>query len=308
MKGVFRLGIIIFFIPLIYITSVEGSEIYFIDAHSQADHNLIPLKKIISLMDQGGVSHTILSARGKLKGNALQKLASQYPGYISPAVRTKGHHYETGSEKYYKKLNAQVRSKRFSAMAEVLLYHAQKGDKAPEYIIYPDDKRVRTALKYTIDNDWPFVAHIEFAALYGNKKKLFMASLEEMLDEFPGHPFVLTHMGQLKSSECRQLIGDHKNLYFHTGWSNPIAVKSSRQPWVNLFKGQSLAPEWRDLFIQYPDRFIFALDNVFSEHWTDFYVKQMEYWKSALSELPPEAAHLIAHGNAERLWNISSRN
>ena len=80
-----------------------------------------------------------------------------------------------------------------------------------------------------------------------------MESLEGMLDQYPEHPFVLTHMGQLEPSACQRLIESHKNIYFHTGWTNPVAIKSSNQPWVNLFKGQHLAPEWRELFIQYPE-------------------------------------------------------
>ena len=220
-------------------------------------------------------------------------------------VRTKGKPYDAGSAKYYKKLKAQVASRRFSAIAEVLLYHAKKGNKAPEYVVYPEDERVRAALKYAIDNHWPFVIHIEFASLYGEQKKRFMESLEGMLNQHPKHPFVLTHMGQLKPGECRQLIENHKNIYFHTGWTNPAAVSSSNQPWVNVFEGNRLAPEWHKLFTQYPTRFVFALDNVFAEHWGNFYVEQMEYWKKAIAELPEEVAHQIAHGNAERLWHIA---
>ena len=307
-KGVIKSGIIVtIFVALLQVTSAEGVELYFIDAHSQVDHKVVPLQKVISLMKQGGVHHTILSARGKLKGKALQVFASQHPEHITLAVRTKGKPYDTGSPKYYKALKAQVASGKYTAIAEVLLYHAKKGSKAPEYLIYPEDKRVLTALEYAIDNHWPFVVHIEFASLYG-KTKRFMASLEGMLEQYPKNPFVLTHMGQLKSSECQRLIKSHKNIYFHTGWTNPAAVTSSSQPWVNLFKEQCLATEWRELFIQYPERFVFALDNVFAEHWSSFYLEQMEYWKKALAELPVRAAHLIAHGNAERLWHIAPRN
>jgi predicted TIM-barrel fold metal-dependent hydrolase len=298
----------ILFVVLIQVAGAKGDELYFIDAHSQVDHKVVPLKKIVSIMKQGGVSHTILSARGKLKGNALRALASQYPEYITLAARTKGKPYETGSAKYYEKLEAQVSSGGFSAMAEVLLYHAKKGEKAPEYVVFPKDKRVHTALRYAIDNHWPFVVHIEFGSLYGKNKQRFMESIERMLDQYPEHPFLFTHIGQLKSNECRRLIEKHKNLYFHTGWTNPVAVNSSNQPWVNVFEGKCLAPDWRDLFIKYPKRFIFALDNVFAEHWTNFYLKQMEYWKKALTELPLDVAHLIAHGNAERLWHIAPRN
>jgi hypothetical protein len=131
MKGVVSSGIIItlFIALIIQLTSAARDELYFIDAHSQVDHKVVPLNKVISLMKQGGVSQTLLSARGKLKGNALRAFASQYPEYITPAVRTKGRPYETGSAKYYELLEAQVASRGFSAMAEVLLYHAQKAIK-----------------------------------------------------------------------------------------------------------------------------------------------------------------------------------
>ena len=285
----------------------EKESLYFIDAHSQVDQQVLPLDKIIDLMRQAGVHHTILSSRGKLKGKDLLSFSSRYRDKITPAVRTKGKHYDTASSKYYKSIESQVASGKYSAIAEILLYHAKKGDKAPEYVVYPEDKRVLTALEHAIDNHWPFIVHIEFGSLYGKKRKRFMVSLEAMLDDYPDQPFVLTHMGQLKPEECQRLIDNHVNIHFHTGWTNPAAVRSSTQPCVNLFRGRRLAPDWRDLFIPYPERFVFALDNVFAEHWTDFYAKQMEYWTEALSDLPVEAAHLIAHGNAERLWHIPPR-
>jgi len=83
-----------FFIILIHVNCTMGDDLYFIDAHSQVDHTIAPLDKVISIMKQSGVSHTILSARGKLKGKALLSLASQYPDQITPAIRTKGNLYQ----------------------------------------------------------------------------------------------------------------------------------------------------------------------------------------------------------------------
>lgn len=60
--------------------------------------------------------------------------------------------------------------------------------------------------------------------------------------------------------------------------------------------------------LKYPEHFIFALDNVFADHWGEFYLTQMVYWKNALSNMPEEIAHRIAHGNAERLWKLSVAN
>lgn len=303
----FRLSIkkmLIFFIFFkLLCLNANAAELYFIDAHSQVDQN-VSLNKIVTLMSKAGVHRTILSTRGNLKGKTLLKLSSENSGRITPAVRTKGKPYNSGSKKYYELLEKQVEVKKYHAMAEVLLYHARKGNKAPEVIVYPDDKRVESALNYAIKNKWPFVAHIEFASLKGRNKKKFMRAFKRMLNQHPEHPFILTHMGQLNSSRCLKLIENHRNVYFHTGWSNPAAVERSNQPWTNVFDEDNLAPEWKRLFIQYPDRFIFALDNVFNEHWSDFYLEQMKYWKKGLAELPIDVSRLIAHGNAERLWRI----
>lgn len=300
--------IVTFLIVLTLGLDAWADELYFVDAHSQIDDTVTPLNTVISLMEQGGVTHTILSTRGRLQGNAILQLAAQYAERITPAVRTKGNPYESGSPEYYKALKAQVASGKYGAIAELLLYHAQKGKKAPEVVVYPDDKRVLAALNAAIKKGWPFVIHIEFAALQGDEKKRFMESMESMINANLEQSFVLTHMGQLGPPECKRLIEHHRNIYFHTGWSNPAAVRNSNQPWVNLFEDNQLSPAWKELFINYSDRFVFALDNVFQEHWTSsFYLEQMNYWKKALAELPAEVADRIAHGNAERLWKIPKK-
>ncbi len=115
-------------------------------------------------------------------------------------------------------------------------------------------------------------------------------------------------MGQLEYGEVRKLIGKNKNIFFLTSHSNPIAVREARgwKPWVDMFEGNALAPEWQKLLIDHPDRFVFALDNVWGDkHWeSSLYDGQMALWRQALSNLPQDVAHAIAHGNAERLWEL----
>ena len=271
-KSIKKILLIVFF-ALISWLNANANELYFIDAHSQVDHNVVPINKVISLMDSADVSQTILSTRGNLKGKTLLGLSNENPGRIIPAVRTKGKPYDTASKKYYEILSKQITTKQYHAMAEVLLYHAKKGNRAPEVIVYPDDKRVQVVLNYAIEKGWPFIVHIEFASLYGEKRKKFMRAFKQMLNQHPEQPFILTHMGQLSRNRCLRLIKSHKNVYFQTGWTNPVAVESSNQPWTNVFEGNHLAPEWKVLFIQYPQRFIFALDNIFTEHWSDFFIE-----------------------------------
>jgi len=170
-------------------------------------------------------------------------------------------------------------------------------------VVYPDDGRVLAALNYALDKKWPFVVHIEFASAESQRDE-FMTKLEALLVQYPEHPFVLIHMGQLNHVEVQQLIEAHSNIYFITSHSNPIAVNKSKQPWTNMFDGNHLSADWKQLMIKHPDRFILGFDNVWAEDWGQFYLDQITLWREAIKELPVEVAHAFAHGNAERLWHL----
>lgn len=287
--------------------SLMASELYFIDAHSQLDHQIEPLDLIIKQMDKAGVYRTILAARSRRQPDEVADFAEQHSERIIPAVRTKSGAYTRNPPKYYKKMRKQLNSGRFRAMAEILLYHAQKGGKAPEVLVYPDDERVTFALEAAKEQGWPFVIHIEFASLFGSKKETFMTKMEEMLKAHPDHPFALNHMGQLNVTEVRRLINMHKNIYFLTAHANPAIIMHSNQPWTDMFDTNTLTKEWKQLVIEHPDRFVFALDNVWGRHWEEYYQAQMDLWKKAMADLPPKVAHMFAHGNAERLWRLSPK-
>jgi predicted TIM-barrel fold metal-dependent hydrolase len=304
-----RLVLISFVSLSLYSVATVGAaqqELYFIDAHSQVDET-VDLKEVISLMDQAGVQYTILSAVRSRSSEDIVHFSKQYPHRIIASVRTKGQAYNENDRHYYKALKRDVESDNFNAMSELLMYHAQKGDRAPEIVVYPEDDRIQTALRYALAKGWPFVVHIEFASRSIRGRGKFMEQLEAMLGRYPNHPFAMAHMGQLNAPEVRRLIKSHANVYFLTSRSNPVAANRANQPWVNMFKGDVLAPKWRELAIQYPDRFILSFDNVERESWGNFYLQQAQYWRKALSELPSDVANAIAHGNAERLWKIPPR-
>src|SRR3990172_10079742 len=66
-----------------------ASDLYFVDAHSQVGDGL-NVAKIIPLMDQAGVRHTILAARNNRTPQEILSFAAQNPDRITPAVRAKG--------------------------------------------------------------------------------------------------------------------------------------------------------------------------------------------------------------------------
>lgn len=284
------------------LSGAQASELYLIDAHSQIDH-FVDRSTIIPLMDKAGIRHVILSTRGKVKPGQITGFAAKHPDRITASVRSKGGHYESAAPKWFRFMKKQLSMPGFGAMAEVIMWHAQKGNKAAEVVVPPDDKRVRLALKGAKDKGWPFVIHIEFAA--SRSPGTFMKKMEAMLENNLDTPFALIHMGQLEAEEAGRLLAKHPNFHFLVSHSNPITKADSRQPWIDLFDGgRSLASRWKALFVKYPDRFILNFDNVFKEHWGDLYVRQAALWREALNKLPNEVAYKVAHENAERLWKL----
>lgn len=279
------------------------AEIPIIDAHSQVCPE--NLDKVIPLMDEAGVACTILSEGvtsplGTVTPEELLSLASKNPGRVIPAVRTKVRSNEDSCELLEKQMNMDG----FGAMAEVLMYHGTEipGKPIPLIVAHPGDESVQAALKYALDKEWPFIAHIEFVTA-GSQSSVFMAELKTLLVQYPEHPFVLIHMGQLNPAAVQQLIEAHGNIYFITSSTTPIYAENA--PWTNMFNGRNLSAEWKQLVIQHPDRFILGFDMVFADMWGQFYLDTVALWREAIKELPVEVAQVFAHGNAERLWHLT---
>lgn len=290
--------------PALTLSSVKVTpDLYFVDAHSQMDHR-VDERTIISLMNRGGVHVTLLSAHMYRPWTDIPEIAARHPGRIVPTVRVKGKGYHKGPErKYYSRLTKQLGHGAFRAMAEAHIVHDSLGGKFQEVRISFDDPLFRAALDGAKQKGWPFVVHIEFNALDEAGKRLYMGELERFLRANRGTPILLIHMAQLEAGPVRRLLDAHPNLHFMTSHSSPRY--QGTKAFINMFDGQSLKAEWKQLMIDYPDRFVFALDNVFDSFWTDeHYLGKMKLWWSALGELPDEVSHSFAHGNAERLWNL----
>jgi predicted TIM-barrel fold metal-dependent hydrolase len=289
----------------------QDGGLYLIDAHGQIDES-VDFKTAIHLMDQAGIRCVILTPVGHRTPNDVVQFSLQYPGRVLPSVRTKIPAYLYNDGNLDQALRRQADTGDFGAIAELLMYHAEKRrgaaeNRAREIIIYPSDARVQTALQLSIEEKWPLVVHIEFSSPSIPDRARFMRELEGMLAAHPDEPFVLTHMGQLHSAEVQRLIEAHPNIFFLTSRSDLLIIGQAggkRQPWVNMFRGNSLADDWKRLMVRYPERFALAFDNVWPEFWSDMYVERARLWRHALSELPTSVAQAIAHGTAERLWKI----
>lgn len=284
--------------------------LYFVDAHSQMDQ-AVDEERVLSLMDHGGVYRTLLSNHLERPPESLRAFAKREPGRIVPMLRAKG---DLGGPrmfaKWQAKREAELASGAYRGIAEMLIWHQgvpQHGIKEIRFAI--GDDYVRSALDIAKKHGWPFIAHIEFDSLSGAARKRYMRDLEAMVSDNPATPVVMIHMGQLPPAEVERLITAHPNIYFLASHSNPIIIKMDHiKHWQNLFQGRRIAAKWLPVIEAHPDRFIFALDNVFAPMWTTpVYLAQMALWWCALSPLPPRVAQAIAHGNAERLWKLAPK-
>ncbi|MEP4380583.1 MAG: amidohydrolase family protein [Alphaproteobacteria bacterium] len=282
--------------------TAAADDIPMIDAHSQIELD-VDIDFVIAQMDKAGVARTILSTRGRFPPNVLATYARRFPDRITAAVRTKGNIFTNNSPKFRKFFNAQVSMPEYTAMAEVILWHAKKGHMAPEQITSINTPQAQMALRTAVERGWPFIFHYEFAAA-GDARGTIVAEMEETLRAHPDHPFALIHMGQLDAAAAARLLAAHGNLHFMVSHANPIASAVSGQPWTEMFDGDSLSKEWREVIENHPDRFVLNFDNVFPDHWGNFYLKQAALWQGVLNQLPPEIGHAIGHGNAERLWKL----
>ena len=285
-------------------------DIYYIDAHSQYDQYVTAEVDVIPAMERNNVRAVILANRGNVPWDRPLTDAANYPGRIIPAIRSKGGAYnENRWDDYVNFISRQSNARdshgnrQFQASAEVLIYHAAKSATIPEVIVPLNDPRPLKVFDICREEGWPYIIHIEFAGLADNERREYMKNLEAFISSYPDMNFVLIHMGQLTVGGVMQLIVRHDNIYFATSHSDPTTTDFSDIPWTELFKNEQLAPEWKKVFMLFPDRFVFSLDRVFYTHW-DKYDQSMNYWRDAINSLPYDVAHKLAHGNAEKLWNI----
>jgi predicted TIM-barrel fold metal-dependent hydrolase len=101
-------------------------------------------------------------------------------------------------------------------------------------------------------------------------------------------------------------------VWAHAGMSTPpetIDRWLARYPalWAELSYrdvvagGGELDPQWKALFLKYPDRFIYGSDTWIPSRWGEV-VALAERARGWLAQLPPDVAENIAFRNAERIF------
>ena len=67
-----------------------------------------------------------------------------------------------------------------------------------------------------------------------------------------------------------------------------------------------LCPEWRDLLLKHPTRFVIGSDTWVNQRW-QHYEAQMRDYRTWLGGLPADVAQRVAWGNAATLLGVDGR-
>ncbi len=101
-------------------------------------------------------------------------------------------------------------------------------------------------------------------------------------------------------------------LWAHAGFEETDDIRATMQKYPNLWADLSyrdefyltdeIEPEWRQLFLDFPDRFLLGTDTYTPDRWY-LVVERADESRDWLKLLPEEVAKNIAYRNAERLLN-----
>jgi predicted TIM-barrel fold metal-dependent hydrolase len=118
------------------------------------------------------------------------------------------------------------------------------------------------------------------------------AVIDTLYDIAPDLPVIWAHAG---THPCPGLIADYLRRY--PALSVDLSVRDER-----IAPGGRLAAEWRDLFLDHPERFMVGVDTFSVRRWERFdaVADGIRAW---LAQLPPDVAARLAYGNAAELFS-----
>lgn len=229
----------------------------------------LSVEQVIERLDQSGVERALVSSTDDL---GTQLLVNAAPNRFLPALRPYRNAGETKSWMYDETvvpyLKAQLQQHRYVAMGE---FHAFE-----QHIALPT---VQALVALAREHD--LVLHI-----HGDR-----GAVNQLFLGWPGARVLWAHAGFDDAEIVAEALDEHPYLW----------IDLSHRPDISTWAG--LAPQWEQLFLQYPDRFVLGSDTYTLERWEKlgFYALDARDW---LSVLPDDVAKKIAYENAATLLNI----
>ena len=249
---------------------VRAADLPIVDAHLHYSHDawdVVPAKDVVALLRKAGVKRALVSSSGD---DGTQKLLAEAPDIIVPELRPYRRRGDvstwTKDDTVIPYLEERLAKFRYVGIGEFHLYGADADLPVP-----------RRMVELAKQHQLLLHAHSDADAV------------ERLFRQDPNARVLWAHAGFDAPARVREMLRKYQNL-----WAD-LAFRTDHAP------GGKLAPEWREAFLEFPDRFMVGTDTFTPERW--HYVPEHASWSRGwLAELPPDVAERIAHKNGEALF------
>ena len=255
--------------------SAAGAELPIFDAHLHYSHDAwdnLPPEKAVALLQAAGVKRGLVSSSND---EGQQRLAAVAPDRILLSLRPYRKRGDQGTwmrdETVPAYLEDMLARYRYVAIGEFHIFGADVDLPVPR-------RRVELARRHDL------VLHSHSDA----------DAVERQFAQWPQARILWAHAGFDSPARVREVLRKHRNL-----WCD-LAFRTDHAP------GGELDPQWRAVFLEFPDRFMVGTDTFTPERWP-YVVEHAKLARKWLAQLPPAVAERIAWRNGEALFSSAIR-
>jgi predicted TIM-barrel fold metal-dependent hydrolase len=269
MSGAFTMRMLIGVLMALVASAGFTADLPIFDAHVHYSHDAwesLPAKEAIALLRKAGVRRALVSSSND---EGTQRLYAEAPDVIIPELRP----YRTRSdiatwvrdEDIVAYLEQRLRKYEYVAIGEFHLYGADADLPVPR-------RMVELAKQYGL----MLHAHSDADAV------------ERLFRHDPDARILWAHAGFERPERVADMLRKYKNLCADLAFRSDHAV------------GGKPPPEWRNVFLEFPDRFMVGTDTYIAERW--YFVPEHARWsREWLADLPADVAERIAWKNGETI-------
>ncbi len=297
---------------------LSAGELPYIDIESSCNSKRVDIDSVAKSMDSLNIGLMALSAdigkgqfeKGVRYDNLSERLIAGYPDrFIAVGNGGQPPALTEAPDEFLAAQEAAARSGEFPLMGEFEFRHYPsprqvKSGKMERDVFVPIDGKVGHRLfSMSEKTGMPFQIHYEV-------EDDLLAPLEKMLKQYPKARAIWCHYAQVRYIERASrytpayvdgLLRRFPNLYFDTAFGDagsvyPLSNQRHARVWGDNGK---LRPEWRDIIVANPGRFLSALD--LGGDRLDRIVEYDKKHRNFLEQLPSETQHQVAYRSAWRL-------
>lgn len=250
--------------------TAAAAELPIFDAHVHYSHDAwesVPPKEAIALIRKAGIKRVLVSSAND-DGN--QKLYAEAPDLILPSLRPYRSRSDVSTwardDNITRYMEERLKKYRYVAVGEFHLYGADADLPVP-----------RRMVEMAKQHNLVLHAHSDVDAV------------ERLFRQWPQARILWAHSGFDRPEKVREMLKKHKNLWCDLAFRNDHG------------SGGKVHPEWKELFTEFPDRFMVGTDTYTPERWP-YIVEHARWSREWMKDLPAPLAERIAFRNGDALF------